>query len=132
MLDINVIAKDSITKPLHLEGALELGLLSGKIDPNHKYAPDDERINNPRFQPDYVRNINTMLDEFAPIARAHNATIAQTVIAWTFMQPGITSVLCGARDKNHARDNAIAGDIILTESELVQMNKTVSKRIIEC
>jgi aryl-alcohol dehydrogenase-like predicted oxidoreductase len=111
---------------------LALGLLSGKIDPNHKYAPDDERINNPRFQPDYVRNINAMLDEFAPIARAHNATIAQIIIAWTFMQPGITSVLCGARDKNHTRDNAIAGDIVLTESELAQMNKTVSKRTMEC
>lgn len=105
---------------------MALGLLTGTTDPDRKFGPGDLRTHNPRFAPDNVRKVNAMLDTFKPIAEAHNATIAQTVIAWTFSQTGVTSVLCGGRKRYQALENAAAGDIVLTASELAQMNATVA------
>ena len=38
----------------------------------------------------------------------HHVGVGQLVIAWTFSQPGITCVLCGARDVAQATKNAAA------------------------
>ena len=105
---------------------MALGLLTGKIDPDRKFNGDDLRINNPRFQPENIRKVNAMLDSFRPISEAHNATIAQTVIAWTFSHTGVTSVLCGGRKRYQALENAAAGDIVLSPEELAQINKAVA------
>ena len=43
--------------------------------------------------------------------------MGQLVIAWTFSQPGITCVLCGARDVAQATENAAAGAVTLTPEE---------------
>ena len=53
-----------------------------------------------------------------PIARAHGATIAQTVLAWTAAQPGVTALLVGARSQEQVRENAAAGEIELFPAEL--------------
>jgi len=103
------------------------GLLTGKITPERKYNPGDLRNNNPRFWPDNINRVNTMLDELKPIAAAHGATISQLVIAWTFMQPGVTHVLCGARNEKQAIDNARAGEIPLADNEIQQMNEIIQK-----
>ena len=99
------------------------GLLSGKIRPNQQFRAGDVRRDNPRYSPANVDRINAMLDQFRPIAERHQATVAQLVIAWTFAQPGVTSVLCGARDPEHAIENAAAGEIMLSADEVETMDK---------
>lgn len=106
---------------------MALGLLTGKIDPDREYKGDDLRTNNPRFQPDNVRKINAALESFEPIAKNHNVNIVQIVIAWTFSQPGVTSVLCGGRKREQAIDNAAAGSIVLSEEELALIDSTIEK-----
>ncbi len=66
-----------------------------------------------------------MLEQFRPIAQRHNATIAQLVIAWTFTQPGLTHVLCGARNAQQAIENAQAGDITLTAEDCREIDNIV-------
>ena len=74
------------------------GLLTGKIRPDRQFGPGDLRRGNRRFTPANIERINAMLEQLRPIAERHQASIAQLVIAWTFSQPGVTCVLCGARD----------------------------------
>ena len=66
------------------------------------------------FTPDNVARINGLLKQLEPMAQRYSATIGQLVIAWTAAQPGITCVLCGARDSHQAIENAAAGSIELS------------------
>ena len=94
------------------------GLLTGKIQPDRQYGSGDLRRGNRRFTPANVEKINTTLEELRPIAERHQATLGQLVIAWTAAQPGLTCVLCGARNAQQAIENAAAGQIELTAEEL--------------
>lgn len=101
------------------------GLLTGKIQPDRQYGVGDLRRGNRRFAPANVAKVNAMLDQLHPIAQRHQATIGQVVIAWTYMQPGLTCVLCGARNAQQAIENAAAGDIALSAEELATIGQTV-------
>jgi aryl-alcohol dehydrogenase-like predicted oxidoreductase len=101
------------------------GLLTGKISPDRKFGPGDLRAMNMRFRKDNIVKINAKLEELRPIAEKHRASIAQVVIAWTFSQPGVTCVLCGARDETQARENAAAGNIELSAEEIETMSRAM-------
>ena len=104
---------------------LALGLLSGKMKPGQRFNGDDLRRNNPRFTDANLRKVSVLLAAVAPIAAAHQATLAQTVIAWTLAQPGITFALCGARNPQQARENAAAGELRLAPQELAALDEAV-------
>jgi len=93
------------------------GLLSGVIDPQRQYGAGDLRRSHPRFTPDYVRRINAALAALEPMGQRYRATVSQLVIAWTAAQPGITCVLCGARNAAQAVENARAGAIELEPAD---------------
>ena len=101
------------------------GLLTGKIRPDRRYEPGDLRKDNRRFAPANVERVDAMLDQLQPIARRHQATIGQLVIAWTAAKPGMTCVLCGARNPQQAIENAAAGQITLSADEVEAMGKLV-------
>ena len=101
------------------------GLLTGKLQPDRQYNPGDLRKANPRFKPESVERINGLLRQLQPIADRHGATIGQLVIAWTAAQPGITCVLCGARDSRQAEENAAAGRIELSAEEIATMGELI-------
>lgn len=97
---------------------LAQGLLTGKIKPERKYNEGDLRNNNPLFSPGSIEKINTMLNEFRPIADKYSATIGQLISAWTFNRKGITHLLCGARNADQAIENAKAGFINLKKDDI--------------
>ncbi len=92
---------------------LALGLLTGRISPDRRFPPDDQRNNNPRFTPQSVRRVNAVLEELEPLARQHGCDITQLVLAWTLAVPGVTHALVGARNAAQASANAVAGNIEL-------------------
>lgn len=102
--------------------SLALGLLTGKIGPDRVFEGDDQRKDNPRFSLANRRKVADLMEKITPIADAHNATLAQTVIAWTLQQPGITFSLCGARDAGQAVENAKAGHLRLTPEDIKEIN----------
>ncbi|AML52646.1 aldo/keto reductase [Falsihalocynthiibacter arcticus] len=109
--------------------SLALGLLSGKITPDRQFEGDDLRIGNPRFSQDNRKKIKALMDEITPIAAQHDATLAQTVIAWTLQQPGITFSLCGARNVEQARENAKAGRLRLSAEDLKAINTAADQHL---
>jgi aryl-alcohol dehydrogenase-like predicted oxidoreductase len=97
---------------------LEQGLLSGKVTAERSFPADDGRNKHPNFKPARRARVNEVLAQTVqPIADEHGADLAQTVLAWTVSQPGVTSALAGARDAGQARANAAAGRLKLTENE---------------
>ncbi|QDG76177.1 aldo/keto reductase [Labrenzia sp. PHM005] len=98
--------------------SLALGLLTGKIGPDRTFSGDDQRKDNPRFSIENRQKVALLMETISPIAEAHEASKAQVVIAWTLQQPGITFSLCGARDPGQAVENAKAGRLRLSQSDL--------------
>ncbi len=105
--------------------SLALGLLGGKIGPDRVFEGDDQRKDSPRFSMSNREKVAKLMRAIDPIAEAHSATKAQTVIAWTLQQPGITFSLCGARDELQAAENAKAGLIRLDAAEITAITGAV-------
>jgi aryl-alcohol dehydrogenase-like predicted oxidoreductase len=98
---------------------LEQGLLTGKVPATRAFAKNDGRHKRPTFTQENRARVNALLEqELQPIARRHQATIAQVVLAWTVAQPGVTSAIAGARTSEQARENAGAGSLALSPGEL--------------
>ncbi len=109
--------------------SLALGLLSGKIGPEREFDGDDLRKGNPRFSLENRRKVSRLMLEIVPIAESHKATLAQVIIAWTLQQPGITFSLCGARDEAQARENAQAGRLRLSSSDIKAISDAAAKHL---
>jgi aryl-alcohol dehydrogenase-like predicted oxidoreductase len=109
--------------------SLALGLLSGRIGPERVFAGDDHRKDNPRFSIANREKVARLMEDIRPIADGHGATNAQIVIAWTLRQPGITFALCGARSPEQARENAGAGRIRLSRTEVDTINEAAMRHL---
>ena len=51
------------------------------------------------------------------------------VIAWTLAQPGLTFALCGARNPDQARENAKAGRLRLTETDIEDIIHSIDRHL---
>jgi aryl-alcohol dehydrogenase-like predicted oxidoreductase len=109
--------------------SLALGLLTGKIGPERTFEGDDLRISDPRFSIDNRRRTAAFALDVQPLASALGITIAELVIAWTLAQPGITFALCGARNPGQARENARAGTVALTQSDLAAIDAAAGRHL---
>jgi methylglyoxal reductase len=109
--------------------SLALGLLTGRIGPERKFSGDDQRRGNPRFSVANRHKVAALMADILPVTEAHGATPAQIVIAWTLQQPGITFSLCGARNAAQARENAAAGRILLSPSEINTISEAASRHL---
>ncbi|ABL83249.1 MULTISPECIES: aldo/keto reductase [unclassified Nocardioides] len=97
---------------------LASGLLSGRYDEHTTFAPDDHRSYNRDGSAfdvgetfsgvDYETGVRAA-QEFSQLVRDLDLTPAQAAIAWVVQQPGVTTVIPGARNAEQARANAVAG-----------------------
>ncbi|MET4140739.1 aldo/keto reductase [Pedobacter sp. UYP1] len=102
---------------------LERGLLTGKYFKDAKLKSNDHRNGYfGQFDPEKVK---ALLQTIAPIAAGKNATVAQVVLRWTTLQPGVSIVLAGSRNAAQAIDNARTMDITLNTDELNSINKAI-------
>jgi len=102
---------------------LASGLLSGRYDASTTFAADDHRSYNRDGSAFDVGETFSGVDyetglaaaaEFAALVREHlgsEVTTAQAALAWVAQQPGVTTVIPGARNADQARTNAAAGSV---------------------
>jgi aryl-alcohol dehydrogenase-like predicted oxidoreductase len=99
---------------------LASGLLSGRYDADTTFAPDDHRSYNRDGSAFDVGETFSGVDYETGVvaARAFRALVeqhlpgvtpAQAAISWVTQQPGVTTVIPGARNAEQARSNARAG-----------------------
>jgi len=110
---------------------LQRGLLTGKVDMNRTFPPDDGRSMSPYFKPENRRRVIDFLAKIKPIADGHNVTLAQLAINWTIHRPGITAALVGARNPRQAEENAGATAFTLTDEETKTINDLLDELHLE-
>ena len=117
---------------------LASGLLSGKYTHSSTFGADDHRSYNRHGEAfdagetfsgvDYDTGVDAA-QEFAAIAPA-GASTAQAALRWVIQQPGVTTVIPGARSPDQARQNAAAAALPpLTEAELGAIEDLYDRRI---
>ncbi|MFX4295371.1 aldo/keto reductase [Streptomyces bohaiensis] len=98
---------------------LASGLLSGRYTEETTFAPEDHRTYNRKGEAfdqgetfsgvDYETGVRAAR-EFAALA-PEGATPAQTALRWIIQQPGVTTVIPGARNAEQALANAAAAEL---------------------
>ncbi len=97
---------------------LEKSLLAGRLLQGG-LAAGDSRAGHWSFHPRNARLVNGVLSRVVtPIARRHEATLAQIALAWLLAQPGVTSVVVGASSDEQVASNARAGSLELSVDEV--------------
>ncbi len=96
------------------------GILTDKFGADPAFEKGDHRAKNKLFQPEHYERVQAALKQLRPIAESKGITPGQLALAWIISRPG-TCAIAGARNSDQAVQNAEAGDIVLTESELSEM-----------
>jgi aryl-alcohol dehydrogenase-like predicted oxidoreductase len=99
---------------------LASGLLSGRYTRETTFAENDHRSYNRHGEAfdvgetfsgvDYEVGVDAAA-RFAELARAADLAPATAALAWVAQQPGVTTVIPGARSPEQARANAAAGEV---------------------
>ena len=66
-------------------------------------------------------NVSTLMPE--EIAAQHDRSVAQIALSWVLHQPGISSVIIGARTPDQLAQNLAASEITLSADELAALDK---------
>ncbi len=101
------------------QGALARGPLERR-----RLADEDWRASDPKFAEVNRASISSAIRAgISPVAERHDASHAQVALAWLLAQPGVTSVIAGARTAAHLRANLGAADLELSVDELASMRR---------
>ena len=117
---------------------LASGLLSGRYTHDTAFPADDHRSYNRHGEAFDVGETFSGVDfdtgveaaqEFAALA-PRGASPAQTALRWIIQQPGVTTVIPGARNRDQVRQNAAAADLpLLSPAELAAIAGLYDRRI---
>jgi aryl-alcohol dehydrogenase-like predicted oxidoreductase len=98
---------------------LASGLLSGRYGPDTTFAADDHRSYNRHGEAFDVGETFSGIDYATGVAAAREFAAlvpggippAQAAVRWVIQQPGVTTVIPGARNQEQARQNAAAAQL---------------------
>jgi aryl-alcohol dehydrogenase-like predicted oxidoreductase len=110
---------------------LQRGILTGKISADYKFNYGDNRPLTIYYREPNLSRINKFLNELKPVAESYNATLSQLVIHWTMRQPGILSVLVGARNVRQVEENVKAARLDMDESHLNLISSKIDSLTLE-
>ena len=119
---------------------LASGLLSGKYDERTTFAADDHRSYNRSGEAFDVGETFSGVPYEVGVRAARDvaaltpdgATTAQLALRWVVDQPGVTTVIPGARSADQARGNAAAADLPpLTEEQQERLRAVYDERVRE-
>jgi aryl-alcohol dehydrogenase-like predicted oxidoreductase len=95
------------------------GLLSGKFDlEGDGKGPAGARRSDFDFPPVDRARAAACLRTLRPIAEARGVSVARVALAWVLAQPGVSSVIIGAKSEDQLADNLAAAELTLEPAEL--------------
>lgn len=98
------------------------GFLGGKYSRNAAKA-EGTRRDSFDFPPIDKEKTYDIIDVITDIAKQHNATVAETALAWVRQQRGITSTIIGAKNIDQLNANIKSVDVQLTPDDLEKIDK---------
>lgn len=110
-------------------GPLAYGLLTGTFTKDTTFTDDDWRggghgmgYYDELFAPGKFEANVERADSLKPLAELLGVTLPQLALAWVFHQKGVTGAIAGSRSPEHVKDNAGAGSVSLSESDLREID----------
>jgi aryl-alcohol dehydrogenase-like predicted oxidoreductase len=110
-------------------GGLCRGLLTGKFTGDEQFAKGDLRRFDPKFKPDRFKQYLKAVDALKKLAAKYDKTVAQFALRWAIQQPGLTTVIAGARTPRQVEDNAGVSDWRITEEDIRKVDEILEKHI---
>jgi aryl-alcohol dehydrogenase-like predicted oxidoreductase len=111
-------------------GPLAYGLLSGAINAETAFDPDDWRAGGRGFglyaeffSPEKLPRHLEAVEGLRPVADGAGMSLADLAIAWVLTRPGVTSAIVGSRNPAHVRQNARAADIVLDDATVAEVER---------
>lgn len=102
---------------------LAQGLLTGKFNHGNRPGEGDNRAGNALFQDPVFDKALAAVDQLRPMAEKYGISMSQLALAWVLHQPGMTSVIAGARTAAQARDNAHAAEVQLEAADVAAIDR---------
>lgn len=109
---------------------MQKGLLTGKfsVERAQNLPEDDHRRGDPRFQePQLSANIE-LAESLDAVAKKRGRTAAQLAIAWVLRRVEVTAAIVGARRPSQVEETAPAGDLMLSQEDILAIEGLLDKR----
>lgn len=109
---------------------MQKGLLTGKFSKEHMQtlADDDHRRSDPNFSgARFERNLQ-IVEALKDIAQRSGKTVAQLAIAWVLRKEEVTAAIVGARRPGQIEETVQAGDWVLDEKEIAEIETILSRK----
>ena len=91
-----------------VHSSLAKGLITGKYEPGHQFAEDDERSSFEGYSGEPLRRYLTVVKELAHIADDFGLTVAQGAVAWLLARKEVTNVLVGPKTPEQLEESLAA------------------------
>ncbi len=103
------------------------GFLTGKIDENTAFSPNDLRSQIPRFDPEARQHNQALVDLLNGIAERKGATPAQIALAWLLCQKPWIVPIPGTTKAHRLEENTGAANVELTPDDLREIEQAAAK-----
>jgi aryl-alcohol dehydrogenase-like predicted oxidoreductase len=111
-------------------GSLAHGLLTGAMDENTTFAPDDWRSGAPFFKgEDFHRNLEAVRRLQSLAQDRFGVSVSRLAIAWTLANPAVDVVIVGARHPGHIEDSVAAAELDLSEADLAEIEAIMADSV---
>ncbi len=110
-------------------GGLCRGLLSGKFTGDEKFPRGDLRRGDPKFKPDRFKQYVKAVERFRKLAAKYGKTPAQFALRWALQQPGVTTVIAGARIARQVEDNVGVSGWKIEQADLEKVEDILAREI---
>jgi aryl-alcohol dehydrogenase-like predicted oxidoreductase len=110
-------------------GGLCRGLLTGKFSGHETFPRGDLRRADPKFKPDRFGQYVKAVNEMKKLAGKYHKSPAQFALRWALQQPGITTVLAGARTAAQVEDNVGVAGWQIEPEDLARVEHILTNRI---
>jgi aryl-alcohol dehydrogenase-like predicted oxidoreductase len=97
------------------------GFLSGKFRRNGNEDGSSRRVEFD-FPPINKEKAYDLVDLMDKIGKRHGTSVARVALAWTKDQPGVTSVIIGAKSNDQLLDNIACTELKLTAEEMKELD----------
>jgi aryl-alcohol dehydrogenase-like predicted oxidoreductase len=108
-------------------GPLAHGLLTGTMDDDTTFTPDDWRSTNPSFHGEtFHDNLEKVRDLQRFASEELGTSVAPLAVAWTFANPAVQAAIVGARRPSHIDEAITASELHLGDDALAHVDRIMA------
>ena len=108
-------------------GPLAHGLLTGTMDDDTTFTPDDWRSTNPSFHGEtFHDNLEKVRDLQRFASEELGTSVAPLAVAWTLANPAVQAAIVGARRPSHIDEAITASELHLGDDALAHIDRIMA------